>query len=174
MRKSVDLFVTGEDIAVVKQLTMERLAGFKQNKFRDRLTDKGIDPVKNEGYGVLSEYMVCKYLELDPKEHVNTVKMDHGVDLKIGYKTIQIKWTYYRTGRFFLQPWQPFSTDIGILTTPGSTNEHLRIAGWISKGEFAAKNTCKPLGRHGSPPGVDQGQLNAMPLLDKYLTAQVQ
>jgi len=112
---------------------------------RDKVPNKKIDQSRSDSdidvSGVIAEYVVAKAFGIKLIPSTGTLRGDGGVyDLIFNDKLVQVKFSYYKTGKLVFVLREDFKADIAILVVPKS-DKVMRICGWITRNDFV--NKCK-------------------------------
>jgi hypothetical protein len=133
----------------------KRAIGIKKN-FEP--TTKG--GVEGDFIGIKGEYAVAKHFQVafDSSIHYHG---DDGIDLVVGDKTIQVKSTFYSTGRVIYNMEDEFVTDYVILAITDELMPNVRLVGWADKSLWNTKHRIKYMG-YGDRKVLDQYDLRPM------------
>jgi len=104
--------------------------------FKPRLENDQQSRVDANIEGFKAEFAIARLFDIEPPT-IN-VLTDGGVDLWLGDKSIDVKWT---RGNSFLifDSLEKFKADIAILVVRTGIQSAMKVHGWISQEEFSAR-----------------------------------
>jgi hypothetical protein len=130
-----------EDLIFIKDFSNKRYL----NQRSCFIKDKKVTPLESSRdidlHGAIGELAVCRHFNL-PFNTELRYNTDFGIDIKYKNKTIDVKTTYYKTGKLLFKSLDAFKADIAILTYINKNNlKEVHILGGITKTRF--KEKCK-------------------------------
>lgn len=114
--------------------------------------------------GIKAEVCVAKIFEIDHNPF--QLGIDSGKDLWLGDISIDVKATFYRTGKLLFKNIDSFKADCSILVCQQSENT-FNVVGYCSQKEFQKRSALIDLG-HGVGSALEQDQLYPLEKLWSY------
>lgn len=124
-------------------------------------TSKG--GVDNDLIGLKGEYGLARYLQV-PFDDTIHYHGDDGSDLKVGEATVQVKSTFYRTGRVIYNMEDEFLTDYVVLAITDEKMPTVNLVGWADRKQWDEHHYIKYMG-YGDRKVLDQSRLFPMETL---------
>jgi len=116
--------------------------------------DKGRSDADLDLLGVKAEFAVSKVFDLD---HIHAVGVDDGRDIWLGDISVDVKATFYTTGRLLFKKPEAFKADCSILVCQQSP-DLMHVVGYIPRTHFLDQAYEIDLG-HGKGWAMDQENL---------------
>lgn len=114
--------------------------------------------------GIKAEVCVAKIFEIDHNPF--QLGIDSGKDLWLGDISIDVKSTFYRTGKLLFKNIDSFKADCSVLVCQQS-HDTFNVVGYCSQKQFQNNSTLIDLG-HGVGSALEQDQLHPLEKLWAY------
>ena len=149
--------LSDRDIAECTQAATMRWQLARASGVQNQRRDKGRSDADLDLLGVKAEVAVSKVFDLN---HNHAIGVDDGRDLWLDDISIDVKATFYSTGRLLFKKRESFKADCAVLVCQFSPTK-FNVVGYISRPMFLAQAHEIDLG-HGKGWAMDQDQLNPM------------
>lgn len=149
--------LSDRDIAECTQAAAMRWQLARASGVQNQRRDKGRSDADLDLLGVKAEVAVSKVFDLN---HNHAIGVDDGRDLWLDDISIDVKATFYSTGRLLFKKRESFKADCAVLVFQFSPTK-FNVVGYISRPMFLVQAHEVDLG-HGKGWAMDQDQLNPM------------
>jgi len=144
-----------KELALAKQIATARYQWCKATNTPDAVK-KNNPNNEVDILGLKGEIAVGKLLQID--DPMLAQGLDGGYDFWIDDISIDVKTSFYETGKLLFRRLDKFKSDIAILVTSVQNSEDVVIRGWITKSEFLERSSKNDLG-YGVCYTLDQSKL---------------
>lgn len=120
--------------------------------------------VEGDFIGLKGEYALARHLQVKFDDTIH-YHGDDGIDLKVGDKTIQVKSTFYKSGRVIYNMEDDFLTDYVVLAITDEKVPTVNLVGWADRQQWDEHHYVKWMG-YGDRKVLDQSRLFPMETLE--------
>ena len=153
-----------KDSHTASTLGADTVALCKMQGFNPRLENASQSREEANAFGYKAEFAVARLFNCEPP--VLNVLSDGGIDLWIGNVSVDVKFTNKEYGSLIFDNLDKFRAQIAILVGRTDDPNVMRVNGWMSKKNFAARCQSKNFG-YGDRLIVEWDNLNSIESLWK-------